>query len=378
MIRRAIIDQIIPKIADNKAIIIYGPRQAGKSTLLKALHPHFQTPVLSLNGDETDVRSLLKDPTSTRLRQIIGQARTLVIDEAQRIENIGLCLKLIVDNIPGVKVIVTGSSAFELSNSINEPLTGRKWEFYLYPIAFEEMVAHSSLIEEKRLIEGRLLFGAYPEIILNPGQEKERLSELTNSYLYKDILTWERIQKPEKMERLIQALAFQVGQEVSYNELGQMTGLDNQTTEKYIQLLEKTFILFRLGSLSRNLRNELKKSRKIYFVDNGIRNAVVSQYNPLGLRTDTGALWENYLMSERLKWLANHKIHGQRYFWRTHAQQEIDYVEERDGQLNAFEFKWKPGSTHRIPSSFIKAYPDAITKVIDPGNMEEFLLSFLK
>lgn len=373
MIRRAIIDQIVSKITDNKVIIIYGPRQAGKSTLLKALHPHFQTPVMSLNGDETDVRTLLKDPTSTRLRQIIGQAKTLVIDEAQRIDNIGLCLKLIVDNIQGVKVIVTGSSAFELSNSINEPLTGRKWEFYLYPIAFEEMVGHTSLLEEKRLIEERMLFGSYPEIILNAGQEKDRLSELANSYLYKDILTWERIQKPEKMERLIQALAFQVGQEVSYNELGQMTGLDNQTTEKYIQLLEKTFILFRVGSLSRNLRNELKKSRKIYFVDNGIRNAVVNQYNPMGLRTDTGALWENYLMSERLKWLANHRIPAHRYFWRTHSQQEIDYIEERDGQLYAFEFKWKVGSSHRIPASFINAYPNAITKVIDPGNMEEFL-----
>ncbi len=373
MIHRAIIDQILSKVSDNKVIIIYGPRQAGKSTLLVALQPHFQTPVLSLNGDETDVRILFKDPTSTRLRQIIGQARTLVIDEAQRIENIGLCLKLIVDNIPGVKVVVTGSSSFELSNSINEPLTGRKWEFYLYPLAFEEMVAHSSLIEEKRLLEGRMLFGSYPEIILNPGQEKERLNELANSYLYKDILTWERIQKPEKMERLIQALAFQVGQEVSYNELGQMTGLDNQTTEKYIQLLEKTFILFRVGSLSRNLRNELKKSRKIYFVDNGIRNAVVNQFNPLTLRTDTGALWENYLMSERLKWLANHKIPGQRYFWRTHAQQEIDYIEERDGQLYAFEFKWKTGSSRRIPASFINAYPNAISRVIDPGNMEEFI-----
>lgn len=373
MIRRAIIDQIFSKVTDNKVIIIYGPRQAGKSTLLKALHPHFQTPVMSLNGDETDVRTLLKDPTSTRLRQIIGQAKTLVIDEAQRIENIGLCLKLIVDNIQGVKIIVTGSSAFELSNSINEPLTGRKWEFYLYPIAFEEMVGHTSLLEEKRLIKERMLFGSYPEIILNAGQEKDRLSELANSYLYKDILTWERIQKPEKMERLIQALAFQVGQEVSYNELGQMTGLDNQTTEKYIQLLEKTFILFRVGSLSRNLRNELKKSRKIYFVDNGIRNAVVNQYNPMGLRTDTGALWENYLMSERLKWLANHRIPAHRYFWRTHSQQEIDYIEERDGQLYAFEFKWKVGSSHRIPASFINAYPNAITRVIDPGNMEEFL-----
>src|SRR5690606_6271522 len=290
------------------------------------------------NGDEADVRTLLENPTSTKLKAIIGKAKTWVIDEAQRIENIGLCMKLVVDNIKGTKMIATGSSAFELANRINEPLTGRKWEYYLYPLSYGEMVEHHGLLDEKRLLSHRLIYGYYPEVVLHPGEEGERLKELTGSYLYKDLLTWENIQKPDKMERLLQALAFQVGSEVSYNEIGQWVGLDNQTVERYIGLLEKAFIVFRLGSLSRNLRNELKKSRKIYFHDNGLRNAVINDFNPVNLRNDTGALWENFLMSERIKWLGYQRLFTNRYFWRTTVQQEIDYVEERDGVMQAYEF----------------------------------------
>jgi hypothetical protein len=372
MIKRFLSYKISEKLADEKAIILYGPRQAGKSTLLRQLAPEFKEPVLWMNGD-ADVRTLLSAPTTTRLQAIIGKAGTWVIDEAQRIRDIGICLKLVVDNIKTVKVVAAGSSAFELANSINEPLTGRKWEYYLYPFSYGEMVAHHGLLQEKRLLEHRLVFGYYPEIVLHPGEEEERLKELVNSYLYKDILTWERIQKPDKMERLLQAIALHLGQEVSYHELGQLTGLDNQTTEKYIDLLEKAFIVFRLGSLSRNLRNELKKSWKIYFYDNGLRNAVINQFSPTGLRQDTGALWENFMISERVKLLAYRRIFANQYFWRTHAQQEVDYLEERNGIMKAYEFKWNPKAKVKIPSTFLQAYPEASAQVIRPDNADEFL-----
>lgn len=373
MIPRQIETSIRGKLTDEKAIVLLGTRQTGKSTLLGQLESHFKKPVLWMNGDETDVRNLLASPTSTALKNLIGNSATWVIDEAQRIENIGLCIKIAVDNIKGAKVIATGSSSFELANNINEPLTGRKWEYHLYPFSYGEMVAEHGLLDEKRLLNHRLIFGYYPEVVLNPGQEEERLIELVNSYLYKDILTWERIQEPDKMEKLLQALAFQVGSEVSYHELGQITGLDNETTEKYIDLLEKAFIIFRLGSLSRNLRNELKKSRKIYFYDNGLRNAVVNQFNSTALRQDIGALWENFMMSERIKLLSYQRINVNKYFWRTHAGQEIDYVEERNGKMRAYEFKWNVKTRAKIQVTFLKAYPDASTKIISPNNIDEFL-----
>ena len=373
MILRQITSAIQEKLADEKAVILLGPRQSGKSTLLRQLSTQFKEPVIWMNGDDADVRLQLNSPNATIIRNLIGNASTWVIDEAQRIENIGLCLKIAVDNIKSVKVIATGSSAFELANRINEPMTGRKWEFHLFPFSYAEMVLHHGKTEEKRLLNHRMVYGYYPEVVLHPGQEEERLKELANSYLYKDILTWERIQKPDKMERLLQAIAFQVGNEVSYHELGQITGLDNQTTEKYIDLLEKAFIVFRLGSLSRNLRNELKKSRKIYFYDNGLRNAVINQFNPVALRQDVGALWENFMVSERVKWLAFNRMHTNQYFWRTHAGQEIDYIEERNADMKAFEFKWGTAVKKKIPSTFLKAYPTAVAEVITPENMELFL-----
>lgn len=296
-----------------------------------------------------------------------------MIDEAQRIANIGLTIKIIVDQLEDIKVIATGSSSFELASHINEPLTGRKWEYHLFPFSFDELVQHHGLLEEKRLLTIRLVYGCYPEIINHPGEEEIRLKQLADSYLYKDILTWERIQKPEKMEKLVQALAFQVGNEVSYNELGQLTGLDNQTTEKYINLLEKAFILFRLGSLSRNLRNELKKSRKFYFYDNGIRNAVINQFSPATMRQDIGALWENFIVSERLKLLAYRSANFNRYFWRTHAQQEIDYIEERNAQMKAYEIKWNVNARKNFSQTFLNAYPGTETQVITPDNYVTFL-----
>lgn len=374
MISRAISDSVEKHLKDNKAIILLGPRQVGKSTLLNQLSSKFAQPVTLWNGDDADIRTLLTNTTATSLRALLGKAKTLIIDEAQRVDNIGLSIKLIIDQLKDVKVLATGSSAFELANHINEPLTGRKWEYNLFPFSFGEMVAEHGLLTEKRLLNHRLVYGYYPEIVTNPGEEEIRLKQLSDSYLYKDILTWEKIQKPDKMERLVQALAFQVGNEISYNELGQIAGLDNQTTEKYIDLLEKAFIIFRLGSLSRNLRNELKKSRKIYFYDNGIRNAVINQFSPAALRQDIGALWENFVISERVKFLAYQQINCNQYFWRTHAQQEIDYIEERNGLMSAYEIKWNPKAKAKFPKTFLDAYIDVETKVITPENISDFLL----
>ncbi|PWS26004.1 ATPase [Pedobacter yonginense] len=374
MISRAVANFIENHLNDEKAIILLGPRQVGKSTLLQQLSSKFAKPVIWWNGDDADIRAILSNTTSTALQSLIGKSKTLIIDEAQRIDNIGLSIKIIIDQIKTVKVIATGSSAFELANHINEPLTGRKWEFNLFPFSFGEMVEEHGLLAEKRLLNHRLVYGYYPEIVNNQGEEEIRLKQLSNSYLYKDILTWEKIQKPDKMEKLIQALAFQVGNEVSYHELGQITGLDNETTEKYIDLLEKAFIVFRLGSLSRNLRNELKKSRKIYFYDNGIRNAVINQFGSATLRQDIGALWENFVISERVKFLAYQQINCNQYFWRTHAQQEIDYIEERNGLMNAYEIKWNPKSKAKFPKSFLEAYKDVETKIITPENFSDFLL----
>lgn len=317
---------------------------------------------------------MLEHPTSTKLKSLIGKNKTLVIDEAQRIENIGLCIKLITDNIKNVKVIATGSSAFELANKINEPLTGRKLEYHLSPLSFEEMVNHTSLPEEKRLLEHRLLYGYYPEVVTSPGDEQHLLKQLANSYLYKDILTWERIQKPDKLEKLVQALAFQMAQLISNNELGLLCGLNSETVEKYINLLEKAFIVYRLPAFSRNLRNELKKSYKIYFYDNGLRNAVINHFNPVNLRNDTGQLWENWFISERMKFLNNHQKHVSRFFWRTLAQQEVDYIEDANGKITAFECKWNPKAKGNISRAFSNAYPKALTHIVHPENADEFLM----
>ncbi|MFY9310115.1 MAG: ATP-binding protein [Bacteroidia bacterium] len=360
------------RLKDNKAIILLGPRQVGKTTLLQNLFGSQDT--LWLNGDDTDVRTMLSKPNANRLKAISGKNKYLIIDEAQRIENIGICIKIITDQLKDIKVIATGSSAFDLANKINEPLTGRKWEYYLYPLSFREMADHHGFLKEKRLLEQRLLYGYYPEVINNPGEEKIIIKSLADSYLYKDILTWERIQKPEKLERLVQALAFQIGSEVSYNELGQMCGLDKETVEKYIMLLEKAFIVFRLNSFSRNLRNELKKSRKIYFYDNGIRNAVINQFSPIESRMDKGALWENFIVSERYKYIHYEHIFCNRYFWRTTAQQEIDYIEEMNGKLYAWEFKWNKEKKSSFTKTFVNEYQPAETNTISPENIEEFIL----
>jgi hypothetical protein len=328
---------------------------------------------LFLNGDDFDTQAILENSGEMRLRQLIGSHQTVFIDEAQRVPNVGLLLKIIHDRIKGVRVVVSGSSALELSSSVNEPLTGRKWEHHLYPISWNELVGHTGYLAAKQQFELRLIYGMYPEVINSLGDEQAVLRQIASSYLYKDLLNYHGIRKPEMLSKLLVALALQVGSEVSYNELSNLLRIDRATIEQYIGLLEQAFVVFRLSPFSRNLRSEISSSRKVYFYDNGIRNAIIDNFNPLSLRNDTGALWENFLISERMK--RNHyaEAHGKRYFWRTHAQQEIDYLEEYDGQLHAYEFKWNSKAKARFPRTFTEAYPDASTQVISPDNFEDFL-----
>lgn len=372
-IRRILESVIRYRLFQQKAVVVMGPRQCGKTTLIKSLTSTLDKSVLWLNGDEADVQSMLSNTTSTALRSLIGKHEVLVIDEAQRIENIGVTIKLLVDQVPQVQVLASGSSAFELSNRINEPLTGRKFEFHLYPFSFEERSMHYGSIDENRLLERRLVFGCYPDVVINSGQEEELLRSLSDSYLYKDILSFEQLRKPALLSKLLQALALQVASEVSYNELGQLIGADNQTIERYIDLLEKAYIVFRLPSLNRNLRNEIKKSRKIYFYDNGIRNAIIRNFQPIDLRTDKGQLWENYLMSERVKYNQFHLLYPNTYFWRTLQQQEIDYIEEFSGQLHAYEFKWKATGKNKPSLTFQKAYPESSFQTLHTGNYQVWL-----
>ena len=372
MIERILRKEIEGNADSRKAIILLGARQTGKTTLLQAIFGHRED-VLWLNGDEVDTQAIFENTSSSRLRAILGKYSILVVDEAQRIENVGLKFKLITDQIPEIQLIASGSSSFDLANKINEPLTGRKWEYKLFPISFEEMVAHHGFLEENRMLPHRLVYGYYPEVINAKGTEKKVLRHLTDSYLYKDILLWENIKKSEKLVKLMQALAFQLGNEVSYNELGKTIGLDNQTVEKYIQLLEQTFIIFRLPAFSRNLRKELKRARKIYFYDNGIRNALIADFRLPELRKDIGTLWENFLISERIKYLNYRSVWANSFFWRTQDQQEVDYLEERDGKLFAYEFKWNERKKVRLSKTFTNAYPENEFKVINRDNYESFI-----
>jgi uncharacterized protein len=374
MIPRIIQQNIEQNLFKQKVILLIGPRQIGKTTLLKEVVKTSTAKSLWLNADELDIKQQLETATtSTQLLQLFGNAKLIVIDEAQQIENIGLKLKLVIDTNPDLQIIATGSSAFELLQKSNEPLTGRKKEYYLYPISFSEMVQSSTFLEEKRLLENRLIYGSYPEVINNPGNEKEILKEITNSYLYKDLLRYEGIKKSSVIDKLLLALALQMGSEVSYNELANMIGnINSATVEKYIDLLEKSYVVFKLNALSRNLRNEIKKTKKVYFYDNGIRNAIINNFNPLALRNDKGALWENFLMSERLKKNSYTKHYCNTYFWRTFDQAEVDYIEEYDGALHLFEFKWQANNA-KMPASILQSYPINSSEIINISNYEKFI-----
>ena len=357
-----------------KIIVLVGPRQVGKTTMLKEIAHEMSLDFKWFNGDEADMKQRLSNTTSTELAQLIGNSKLIIIDEAQLIDNIGTTLKLFADNFTDIQVIATGSSAFDLRNKLNEPLTGRKKEFHLFPISYSETVNHLGKMEAKRLLETRLIYGMYPEVLNNLGEEKSVLQELLSSNLYKDLLMVEGIQKPVLLQKLLEALAFQVGSEVSYHELGQLLGKVNPATiEKYIDLLEKAFIIFRLHALSRNQRNEIKKGKKIYFYDNGVRNALIKSFNPLTLRNDVGVLWENFIISELYK---KHSYDGkafQFYFWRTADQQEIDLIIDKNGTLHAYEIKWNSKAKVRLSKTFTGNYPNHNFSVIHKENFWEFL-----
>lgn len=365
MIDRIISASINTRLFQGKVILLYGARQTGKTTLVKDLLN--QHAGVYFNADEPDVRAQFSGRTSSELKRLIGNTRFVVIDEAQRIENIGLTLKLMVDNFAEIQVIATGSSSFELADKLKEPLTGRKHEFMLPPLSLEEIEASRGVLEADRHLSFAVIYGMYPEPTLFPAasEAQERLVELAGSYLYKDILLFGGIRHPDYLEKLLRALALQIGNEVSYTELASLIGLDKNTIETYIRILEQAFIIFRLPPYSRNLRNELKKLRKIYFWDTGIRNAVINNFTPLETRTDAGALWENFLIAERVKYLRNHRSANASWFWRTHQQQEIDYIEEREGGLLAAEIKSASGRG-KIPRAFANAYPEASSLLVSP------------
>ncbi|MBK8920917.1 MAG: ATP-binding protein [Saprospirales bacterium] len=373
MIARLLKPIVLEKIGQGKAIIIIGPRQVGKSTLLAEIARESGKKVLFLDCDEHDDRQLLIDATSTALRASIGGAELVLIDEAQRVKNIGLTLKLFTDKIREVQVLVTGSSSFDLANEINEPLTGRKFEYMMFPLSTLEMIRHHGEKDERRLLLRRLLYGFYPEVLNAPGNAPQALRDISKSYLFKDLFAFREIRKPELLEKLLRALALQMGNEVSFNELANTIGSDQLTVQRYLDLLEKSFVIFRLSAFSRNLRTELKRSRKIYFYDNGIRNALLNNFLPIDSRQDIGALWENFLVAERMKYLHYAGKFPNTYFWRTQLGDEIDYLEEQDGQIHAFEFKWNPSRSAKMPTAYAKTYPNSTFTVINPENYLGFV-----
>ncbi len=369
MFPRTLENKIKEKINKGKAIVLVGARQVGKTTLLQTILKDIG--YLFLDADDPTTRNILSRPNTEQIRTIIGGNKFIFLDEAQRIPEIGLTLKIITDQFKDVQLLVSGSSSFDLGNALNEPLTGRKWEYELFPISWEEYENEIGYINSEQQLENRLLYGFYPEVINNQGQERETLKNLVNSYLYRDILAFSGIKKPEVLEKLLQALAFQVGSEVNYNELAQSIGINKITVQNYIEILEQGYIVFRLNSFSRNLRNEIKQNRKIYFYDNGIRNMIIGNFNPLDLRSDKGSLWENFLVSERRKQNQYKDTFSKMYFWRTKQQQEVDFVEEKDGNIRGYEFKWNSKKL-KLPLTFTEAYhTEGFT--VDRSNFRDFV-----
>ncbi len=371
MIERTLKSRIESKIGRGKAIIIVGPRQVGKTTLIKTLLSNEEYKFF--DGDDPTTRRMLDTPNTEDIRRLIGNKKVVFIDEGQRIKGIGLTLKIIVDQFKDIQLWVSGSSSFTLFDELSEPLTGRKWEYELFPISWEEYEEHVGFLKAEQQLETRLLYGLYPDVINNPGDEIEVLQNLVNSYLYRDVLAYADIRKPELLDNLVQALALQVGSEVNYNELSQLIGVNRNTVIKYLDILEKGYVIFRLNSFSRNVRNEIKKGRKIYFYDNGIRNTIIGNFDELSLRVDKGALWENFLVSERIKQNKYKFTLARSYFWRTTQQQEIDYIEVKGEQLHGYEFKWNPKKKTKLPKTFIDNYKAQGT-VVNRDNFREFVI----
>lgn len=371
MIVRTLSDTIRKKVGKGKAIMIIGPRQVGKTTLIQSELENQD--VAFFDGDDPTVRSILDTPNTEKIRSLIGNKKIVFIDEAQRINGIGITLKIITDQFKDVQLWISGSSSFTLSHELNEPLTGRKWQYEMYPVTWEEFQNHVGYLKAEQSLENRLIFGFYPDVLNNPGEEKEILKNLVDSYLYRDILSYAEIRKPEVLEKLVQALALQIGSEVNYNELSQIVGVDKNTIQRYISILEKGYVIFKLPSFSSNIRNEIKKNKKIYFYDNGIRNMIIGNFNDINLRQDKGGLWENFLISERVKQNEYKMTLAKPYFWRTTQQQEVDYVEEINQRVYGYEFKWNPKKKVRLPKTFVEKY-NAEENLINKGNFRDFVI----
>lgn len=377
MIKRQLLANLIEASKSGKTIILLGARQVGKTTLFKQfLESTNCDSSLWLNCDQNETIRALSTTNLQELKLLIGGASHIVIDEAQRVPNIGLTIKVIVDNIPNVSVLVTGSSALELKNLTSESLTGRKRTFYLYPFATQELYEAMGLISVKESLNKRLIYGSYPEVFLDNNNPLPTLLELADSYLYKDLLEFEGIRKSSILQKLLVALALQVGSEVSYNELSKTVGISSKTIERYLDILEKCYIVFRLPSFSRNMRNELSKSKKIYFYDNGIRNAIIGNFAPVETRQDMGALWENFFIAERIKYNHYNSRVVNHYFWRTKDKQKIDFIEESNGELSLFEMKWNVNKRNpRLPNAFISTYNPKEMSVVTPENYLPFLIT---
>ncbi len=373
MYNRSNYKRIETALFKGRAILLLGARQVGKTTLLRQLIAG-KKEVLWLNADEVSVRNLFENISVVKIKQIIGTHKILVIDEAQLIHDVGRCIKLIVDNIKDVQVLATGSSAFELKNKLNEPLTGRKWEHQLFPLSFSEIATKNGVFAEQQNLHQRLIYGSYPAVVNEPANAQNIITELSESYLYKDLFMWGGLKKPDKINTLLKALAYQVGSQVSYNELSQIVQLDKETIEKYIEILEQCYIVFRLNSYNKNLRNELKKSRKIYFYDNGVRNAVIQDFRQMAERQDVGSLWENYVVSEVWKKKKYEDNYSSMYFWRTQTQQEIDIVFETNTKITAIEIKWNPKAKTKFNKLFVDTYKPKETIIIHPENYMDYLL----
>ena len=369
-VKRSITKSLISNLKPNKVIVLLGSRRTGKTVLLKHILKTIDEKHLFLDGDDFTTLTLFQPRTIENFKSFLGDTKLLVIDEAQQIPELGKALKLIVDHIEDIKVIITGSSAFDISNKIGEPLTGRKVTYLLFPFSQTEFNRIETVAETSGRLKERLILGSYPELyqISNRNEKIRYLKDLISSYLMKDILSFEGIRNADKILNLLRLIAFQIGKEVSLHELGRQLGMHKNTVEKYLDLLSKTFIIFGVKAFSRNLRNEISKSKRWYFHDNGIRNILIENVNDLSLRNDVGELWENYIVSERVKFQNNNQILVSNYFWRTYQQQEIDWIEERDGKLFAYEMKWNPNKKVKIPNGWKSAYPDSEFKVITPKN----------
>ena len=374
-IKRALYDKVSKRIEPNKAVLIFGARRVGKTFLLKQLLKNFKGNILLLNGEDYDTHALLENRSIANYRRLLDGVDLLAIDEAQSIPEIGAKLKLMIDEISGLHIIATGSSSFDLLNRMGEPLVGRAVQFCLHPFSQAELAQHETALQTKQNLETRLIYGSYPEVVTIGGfnRKAEYLKSIVEAYLLKDILKVDGIKNSSKMKSLLQMVAFQAGNEVSYEELGTSLQLSRNTVEKYLDLLSKVFIIYRLGSYSRNLRKEVTKAGKWFFADTGIRNAVIGDFRPLALRQDIGALWENYVINERLKASSNNDSGKEFYFWRTYDNQEIDLIEETPGTLQALEFKWGTKQP-QAPRAFAETYPNAVYNVVNRENYLEYIL----